>query len=66
MKRELVEEYRAKARAERARVDGATSGTAAHGALELADSYDRLADAYASLRAARQKHGAAVSGTQSA
>ncbi len=62
MKRELVEEYRAKAQAERARANG----TAAHGAWELADSYDRLADAYDSLLAAQQKHGAPVSGARSA
>jgi hypothetical protein len=50
----LVEQYRERARAERASAAALNGSTAAQAARDLANSFDRVADAYESLLASRQ------------
>lgn len=54
MKPEVVKEYRAKARAERSYAAALSDPKAAKAAFELADSYERVAEAFESLMRRRQ------------
>jgi hypothetical protein len=64
VERDLVEQYRARAQAERASAAAFRDPHAAEAAYAMANSFDRVADAYERLMETRESSGIPLSGSK--